>query len=110
MKKNFIPFYVIVNNINKEDFEKYDVMQYFINCYKDSKKRKKEPKTFEEFKKFVEDNSKYMFWCRCEYELVLKPWGGHKNEKMIDVHLHIMNNLYIVTVILIKKCCKPQKK
>lgn len=109
MKKNFIPFYVIVDNINKEDFEKYDVMQYFINCYKDSKKQKREPKNFEEFKKFVEDNSKYMFWCRCEYELVLKPWVGHKNEKKIDVHWQIMNNLDIVTEILIKNVVNSKK-
>ena len=42
----------------------------------------------------------YMYWSRCQYELVLKPWVGHKKEKKVDVHWQLMHNLDLVTSIL----------
>lgn len=98
-RKNQIPFYVIVDNVNRQEFEKYDVMPYLIRCYDETKKGER-PKTFEEFKEFVKGKSMYMYWSRCEYELVLKPWVGHKNERKVDVHWQIMNNIDLVTKIL----------
>ena len=99
-RRNQIPFYVIVDNVNRQDFEKHDVMPYFVRCYDDAKKRKKQPKTYEEFKEFVKGNSMYMYWGRCEWELILKPWVGHSNERKVDVHWQLMHNLDLVTSIL----------
>lgn len=98
-RRNPIPFYVIVDNVNRQDFEKYDVMPYFIRCYDDTKKDNR-PKTREEFKEFVKGKSMYMYWSRCQYELILKPWVGHKNERKVDVHWQLMHNLDLVTSIL----------
>ena len=42
----------------------------------------------------------YMYWGRCEWEIVLKPWVGHDNEQKVDVHWQLMNNLDLVTSIL----------
>lgn len=99
-RRNQIPFYVIVDNVNRQDFERHDVMPYFVSCYDDAKKRKKQPKTYEEFKEFVKGKSMYMYWARCQYELVLKPWVGHSNERKVDVHWQLMHNLDLVTSIL----------
>lgn len=98
-RKNHIPFKVIVDNVNTKKFEFYDVMPYFIRCYEDTKKANR-PKTYEEFKDFVKGKSMYMYWSRCQYELVLKPWVGHSNERKVDVHWQLMHNLDLVTSIL----------
>ena len=99
-RKNIIPFCVIVDDVNKRDFCAHDVMPYFINCYDEAKKHKKQPRTFEEFKEFVKGKSMYMYWGRCEWEIVLKPWIGHDNEQKVDVHWQLMHNLDLVTSIL----------
>lgn len=71
IRNRIIPFKVINGNINKEDFEGYDVMQYLVNCYKQVRRRKHCPKTYDEFKEWVDNKLMYMFWARCEYEIVL---------------------------------------
>ena len=73
----------------------YDVLPYFRNCYKDRIKKSKEhkginesdfnkyfkvPETLDEFKKFVENESKYRFWSRCEYEMICHGWPVQKND------------------------------
>lgn len=98
------PFYVIHYEVNSRKFEKYDVMPYLVRCYQESKKKKYVdcPTTFEEFKKFVEDNSRYMYWARCEYEVILSDWPCNLNQKKIDIHWQIMNNLELVTRLLME--------
>lgn len=98
-RRNHIPFKVIVDNVNTRQFEFYDVMPYFVRCYDDTKKENR-PKTYEEFKEFVQGWSRYMYWARCQYELVLKPWVGHDKEQKVDVHWQLMHNLDLVTSIL----------
>jgi hypothetical protein len=98
-KRNPIPFKVIVDNVNTKKFEFYDVMPFFISCYEDTKKDNR-PKTYEEFKEFVKRNSMYMYWSRCQYELVLKSWIGHNDEQKVDVHWQLLHNLDLVTSIL----------
>ena len=48
-------------------------MTYFDNCYKKLSKPKR-PQSFDEFKKFIISESKYMFWARCQYEIILSDW------------------------------------
>ena len=74
-------------------------MPYFIRCYEETKKDKR-PNTYEEFKEFIKGKSMYMYWGRCEWEIVLKPWVGHDNEQKVDVHWQLMHNLDLVTSIL----------
>jgi hypothetical protein len=98
-KRNPISFKVIVDNVNTKKFEFHDVMPYFISCYEDTKKENR-PKTYEEFKEFVRSKSTYMYWSRCQYELVLKSWIGHNDEQKVDVHWQLLHNLDLVTSIL----------
>ena len=106
MKKKHIPFNVINFEFNSKKFESYDVMPYLINCYKNVKRKKECPKTFDEFKQFVESKSMYMYWSRCEYEIILSDWPGQNIHKKIDVHEQLMMNIDIVTDILMKNVIK----
>lgn len=90
-KKYPIPFYVIDDDVNRRVFSKYNVMPYFIRCYDKVRRKKGCPKTYDEIRKFVESNSMYMFWARCQYEVILKSVKTER-ERKIDVHNQIMNN------------------
>lgn len=101
-KRTITPFYVINENINAKEFEKYDVMPYLIRCYDEVKRKKTKPTTFDEFKEFVKDNSTYMYWARCQYEVVLQSWPCGNHDKKIDVHWQLMMNLDLVTRLLME--------
>lgn len=105
-RKKITPFNVINYNFNSKKFESYDIMPYFINTYKKIKRKKTCPKTFEEFKKFVETNSMYMFWARCEYEIVLQDWPCMKINEKIDIHWQIKMNIDLITKILMENVIK----
>ena len=130
-------FNVINYNFNARKFEPYDVIPYLVHAYKEQIKRHRDnpnddywkvPETFDEFKIFVQRESQYQFWSRCEYEIVLGPWPyvsapneGYDTSKENDVeawkehwkkHLdscdkwdvyqQIMMNLDLVTKTLIE--------
>lgn len=84
IRNRIIPFKVINGDINKEDFEGYDVMQYLVNCYKKIRRRKHNPKTYDEFKEWVDRELVYMFWARCQYEIVLID--SSKVQKQIELN------------------------
>lgn len=98
-KKTPIPFYVIIDDVNKQEFVKYDVMPYLNRCYDEAKKDKR-PKTFDEFKEFVISKSRYMYWHRCEYEICLVGWVSKTGTAKVDVCWQIENNLDLVTKLL----------
>lgn len=102
-KKSLTPFNVINYDVNRKEFIAYDVMPYLVSCYDEAKKKKRNvPKTFDEFKKFVEGNSMYMYWARCQYEVILCDWPCQKESKKIDVHWQLMMNLDLVTKVLME--------
>lgn len=119
-------FNVINFNFNAKQFEAYDVIPYFVNSYNDrvqkyheieleasmSKTQKefdeykdvleywKIPVSFHEFKKFIQDEARYQFWSRCEYEIILVDWPCQKTEEKWDIYDQIMMNLDIITQIV----------
>lgn len=104
-------FNVIVYDFNRQIFKPYNVMPYFVRTYKETIENHKNypdsnyfkiPKTFEEFKKFVNDNSLYQFWGRCEYEIILFDWPNEKHYEKWDVHEQIKMNLDLVTKIFME--------
>ena len=101
MKRTIKSFNVINFDINSSKFETYDVMPYLVGCYKNERKDKR-PVTFDEFKKFIELKSMYMYLSRCEYEVILSDWPNQKTHKKIDIHWQIMNNIDIVTNLLME--------
>lgn len=99
MKRKIEPYYVIVWNFNKDQIDKYNIMDYLIECYKETKKSKKliTPQTFEECKKFILDKSIYMFWSRCEYECIVHGFSFKKNKYKLDVYQQIEMNIDVIT-------------
>ena len=99
--KKTTPFYVIKEDVNAKKFIKYDVMPYLIECYNETKKGLK-PITFDEFKQFVKDKSMYMYWSRCQHEIVLKSLVAITEDTKVDIHWQILNNIDVITEILMK--------
>ena len=101
-------FYVLTWDFNSDKIEHYDVLPYFRNMLEERIEKNKNdeddyfkvPKSFDEFKKFVEDESLYQFWSRCEYEMIIHGWPVRKNDYKIDVHEQIMMNLDVISGIL----------
>lgn len=90
-------FNVIIYDINSNEFKPYDIMPYLVRVYKESKDK---PQTFSEFKEFVDRKSRYMFWARCEYEIILRDCPTSKVQKKIDVYWQIQMNLDIISRLL----------
>ena len=95
MKRNIKPYKVISWDFNHDDIEYYDIMPFLIDSYKKIKKNK--PKTFDEIKEFIINESRYRFWSRCEYEVIITGWHKQKREVKIDIFNQIMENIDIIT-------------
>ena len=95
MKRNIKPYKVISWNFNHDDIEYYDIMPFLIDSYKRIKKNK--PKTFDEIKEFIINESRYRFWSRCEYEVIITGWPKQKREVKIDIFNQIMENIDVIT-------------
>jgi hypothetical protein len=115
-------FNVLIWNFNSDSLEYYDVMPYLRDCYKELVKRHKKyvkrknydpnneyykvPETLNDFKNFVEQESMYQYWARCEYEMICHGWPAQKNDYKLDVHEQIMMNIDIVAEILFNEIKK----
>lgn len=125
-------FNVIIYDINHKKFISYDVLPYLRNSYnervenfkklekkiKRSKKKidesilnekyNKVPSTFKEFREFVNDESRYQFWARCEYEIILTDWppSNPPIEEKWDVYDQIVMNIDLVTKLLMEDVIK----
>lgn len=91
-------FFVIIYEPNYKKMVPYNVIPYFIREYEQTKKGK--PKTLSEFKKFVEAESQYMFWSRCQYEIILSDWPCQSSTEKWDVHNQIMMNIDLIAAVL----------
>ena len=92
-------FNVIIYDINRKKFKPYNVMNFFVDEYNEEKSK---PKTFDKFKEFVERKSMWMFWSRCEYEIILSDWPPSGVEEKWDIYRQIMMNIDIITEILME--------
>ena len=101
------PFNVIIYDPARRIFEAYDVMPYFVRVYKKLKKNK--PQTFEEFKEFVTKEGMYMYWSRCQYEIILRDWPCQQKAKKIDVWWQIKMNIDTLVNLLIENISKKKK-
>ena len=95
MKRTIKPYKVISWNFNKDDIEYYDIMPFLTDSYKRIKKNK--PKTFDEIKEFIINESRYRFWSRCEYEVIVTGWPKQNREIKIDIFDQINENIDVIT-------------
>ena len=122
-------FYVLTWDFNTDRLEHYDVLPYFRRCWEKQVERAADPEiiklleeypenrkyyavpgSYEEFRKFVESESQYMFWARCEWEMIIHGWPVRKDDYKIDVHEQVMMNLDTIAGILMEEnLMKPSK-
>lgn len=99
--KQLKPYYVINWDFNKDTLEHYDIIPYLAECYyADKKSRSKNaihPKTFDEFKEFILNKSSYMYWSRCQYEVLVSDWPKKANIYKLDIYEQIEMNIDIIT-------------
>ena len=89
-------FNVLLWDFNNDKLEHYDVLPYLRKqCLNE-----KAPDNYENFKTLVENESRYQFWARCEYEMICHGWPVRRNDYKLDVHEQIMMNIDIIASIL----------
>lgn len=82
-------------NINSQSMEVYDI--FFGDYFEDKFKKlyKECDKNRDAFEELVKRELMYHFWCRAEYEIIIAPWCGCRNEKAaqkIDIYEQIKIN------------------
>lgn len=92
------PFFIVIWDFNRDNVEHYDIMPYLLSVYK-NRKKKDQPKTFDETKEFILKESRYQFWARCEYEVILHAWPPRTNgyEHKMDAFEQIHMNIDVIT-------------
>lgn len=119
-------FNVLEYNWTTKKLESYDVLPYFRNQWKSKSFNRKDVKTREGLKQWIDRASHYQFWSRCEYEFLMAPWPFvlrgmieelqkveinkendikisniiTKDMDKVDVHQQIMMNIDVITDIL----------
>lgn len=98
---NTTDFNVIIES--NGEFKPYNIIPRLLTEYDEKKERQdfKEPKTFEDYKKFVIDYARYMWWARCQYEIILVNWPGQNKSKKWDVFMQVMMNIDLITEVFI---------
>ena len=87
-----LEYYVLLPNINNERDYKFNVFHSsrFFRCLMDLKARTKKDNTVN-IKEEVKHLLQYSFWCKAEYEIMVKLLCG-KEEHKIDVYEQVMLN------------------
>ena len=93
-----IEYKVITWNFNTDRMEHYDIMPYLYRRLEEKRKKRQialKDLTLERLKEFIDIESRYQFWARCQYEVILSSWplkeNGHKHK--MDVYEQIHMNL-----------------
>lgn len=90
-------FNVVIYDFNSRRMVYYNIIPYLVQCYKDCENK---PSTLEEFERFIIRESRYQWWARCEYEIILKSWPSGETEEKWDVYDQVTMNLEVITNIL----------
>lgn len=93
-----VEYRVITWNFSTDRVEHYDIMPYLYRRLEEKRKRKQivlRDLTLERLKEFIDNESKYQFWARCEYEVILSSWPPRENGRKhkMDVYEQIHMNL-----------------
>lgn len=93
-----IEYKVITWDFNTDRVEYYDIMPYLYRRLEEKRKKRQitlKDLTLERLKKFIDAESKYQFWARCQYEVMLHSWPPKNNghEHKMDVYEQIHMNL-----------------
>ena len=95
-------FNVIIYNPNKKIFESYNIIPYLLGQYKKINPKNRKPTNKEEMEAFIESESRYQWWSRCQYELILLDWPAGTTKEKWDIHRQVMMNISIIADILLE--------
>ena len=118
-KKENKKFNVLTWDFNSDKLEYYDVLPHFRECLAWRKKKSKGkriqkimaempdmkdyygvPTTFNEVKKFVENESRHLYWGNSNWEMIVHGWPVKRDDYKLDVHEQVMMNLDTIAEIL----------
>lgn len=93
-----IEYRVITWDFSTDRVEHYDIMPYLYRRLEEKRKKRQivlKDLTLEKLKEFIDDESKYQFWARCQYEVILSSWPPRENGRKhkMDVYEQIHMNL-----------------
>lgn len=79
-------------NLNADRFDVFNIFDH--HSFRENVGRCMKSKTLnkEEFAEAVRKELMYYFWCKSEYELILKNWLAGDIEKKIDIYDQVMLN------------------
>lgn len=97
-----IEFNVLYWDFNKDKPSPYDILPYFREEYKKLKKKDR-PVTREQWKEFITRKGMYMYWARCEYEVIVSQWPPTDKSYKLDIWKQIKANLDLIIEILMKE-------
>lgn len=85
---------VIVADMNSGKIKAYNLFDH-SGFAREIEKACKEATTKEQFADDVKTTLMYYFWCKAEWEVIVSPWCGSREnkERKIDVYWQVMNNL-----------------
>lgn len=91
MKK--LDWKVIYYNCNARKIDTFNVFNH-SSFVADVEKDLKRCTTKEEFAEKLRKSLQYYFWTKCEWEIIVSPWAGGREDEAIkvDVYWQVMNN------------------
>lgn len=95
-------FNVIYQDFNSKKFIPYDIIPYFVNKYNKLKKKDR-PKKDSQLKVWIESEAKYMFWSRCEYEILIAGWPNTETVEKWDIYKQIMMNIDVIVELIVQE-------
>lgn len=91
-----ISYNVITWEFNSDSIEFYDIMPYLYHKYEQLEKKL----SFDELKEFIDKEARYMYWSRCEWEVIVTGWPQQKNTYKLDVYEQIKMNLDVIAELM----------
>lgn len=107
-KKVTVPSYnVWLWNFNHDELESYDVVPRFVDSIKRYVKPKDLPQTKEDLDVILKNDARYMFWSKCEYEMIIHGWPEQKNDQKVDAYQQLKLNWPIFLDFFWEQAYKP---
>lgn len=85
-------WYVIIFDVNKKEFVKYNVFNNSTFSDDIEHMFRKKDYTWLNISDMVRSFAAHSFWSRCEYELVLNSWPDFGIDRKIDVYWQLEIN------------------
>lgn len=111
-----IEYRVINWDTNKDDIEHMDIMPYLYGWVKREMKKQKIKRAdldIEWLEGEINRASRYMYWARCQYEVIVHAWPANKKDHKMDVYEQIKMNIKNITKLMyddLKKSSRGRKK